>query len=374
MKNLDNNTISKHLNTISNLFESVKESIPKHDEISIDDILQQCKIDIQEVITEPPVCLEVVSNSESSIIATLGNFSAVIGKAKSKKTFLITMAIATVIRNDSILNKFKGTLSAKQPLALLFDTEQSRYHVQKVVRRICELAVIPAPENFYCYGLRPYTPDKRIEIIDYAIQTIEGIGFIVIDGIRDLVRDINSPEEATAVVTRLMKWSEEKNIHIVTVIHQNKGDLNARGHLGTELINKAESVLSVTRDAQDSAISIVEAEYCREKDFPPFAFKIDQKGLPYILEDWQPSKEGKKSISPFDIPTETHSRILREIFQRSQNPTYKDLWQEVKYTFQQLGISFGDSKAKEFVTYYTNQKMIEKIKREEDKYSTYKQK
>jgi hypothetical protein len=35
----------------------------------------------------------------------------------------------------------------------------------------------------------------------------------------------------------------QKVIHIHTILHQNKADENARGHIGTELNNKAETVL-----------------------------------------------------------------------------------------------------------------------------------
>ena len=68
------------------------------------------------------------------------------------------------------------------------------------------------------------------------------------------------------IASKLLKWTEEKNIHVVTVLHQNKNDGNARGHLGSELVNKAETVLSVTKDSKEKDISIVEAEYCRNKE------------------------------------------------------------------------------------------------------------
>ncbi len=41
-----------------------------------------------------------------------------------------------------------------------------------------------------------------------------------------------------------MKWTELHNIHICTVIHENYGSAKARGHIGTELANKAETVNS----------------------------------------------------------------------------------------------------------------------------------
>lgn len=60
-----------------------------------------------------------------------------------------------------------------------------------------------------------------------------------------MVCDINSPGESTRIISKLMQWTDEKQIHLHTILHQNKGDENARGHIGTELNNKAESVLLV---------------------------------------------------------------------------------------------------------------------------------
>ena len=370
MAEINSNDIYRHIQTLGETFNELKDSLPNSERHDIGDLLERSRIGINEMIPFPPICLEVVGPTESSTLGTLGNFSAVIGKAKSKKTFLITMALATAIRNDLILDKFKATFPEDNSKVLFFDTEQSKYHVQKVVKRVCHLAQVTEPKNFECFGLRSLSTQERIEAIDYALNNIPCIGLVVIDGVRDLVKNINCPEESTDIVGRLMRWSEEKNIHVIVVLHQNKGDNNARGHLGTEVINKAESTISVTRDTHDSSISIVEAEYCRDKDFLPFAFKIDERGIPYVLNDWQPPKEGKRTQSPFDYPKETHNKILKEVFHRSPKPKYKELWHEIKYVFQQYGIAGGDNRAKEWVKYYENQDMVLKSIGEE-RYPTY---
>ena len=371
MKNISNADIGNHISMLNEILNYQRESKPSPEYEELDIILQRAKVTPQEEIPIPPVCLEVLSDMQSSSFGTFGNFSAVIGKAKSKKTFLITMALATAIRNGSLLDKFKANFPAGKNKVIFFDTEQSRYHVQKVVRRICHLTSIIQPENFDCYALRPLSTKMRRESIEHILNTVPDIGLVVIDGIRDLVNDINSSEESSEIINLLMKWSEENNIHIIVVLHQNKGDNNARGHLGTETINKAESVISVTRDTQDPDISIVEAEYCRDKDFPPFAFKINEMGIPYVLNDWHPSKEGKRTQSPFDIPKDSHVKILKEVFQRKPKPTYKDIWQEIKYSFQEYGISGGDNKAKEWAKYYENQGMIIKKVIEGERYPIY---
>ena len=40
------------------------------------------------------------------------------------------------------------------------------------------------------------------------------------------------------------------------LLHQNKGDEHARGHIGTELSNKAETVLQVEKDEKNPGVSL----------------------------------------------------------------------------------------------------------------------
>ena len=117
--------------------------------------------------------------------------------------------------------------------------------------RILRLAGLPTDVHpplleFLC--LRGYATKERLRKIEEAIYDLDDLGLVVIDGIRDLAHDINSPGEATDLITKLMQWTDERRIHIHTVLHLNKGDDNTRGHLGTELNNKAETVLQITKD------------------------------------------------------------------------------------------------------------------------------
>jgi hypothetical protein len=107
---------------------------------------------------------------------------------------------------------------------------------------------------------------------------------IAIDGIADLAKAINDEEESTRVGSLLMRWSSEYDIHIVTVIHQNKGDNFATGHLGSMIIKKAEAVIGVERDADDKTMSKVTCDNMRgAADFEDFYFYIDKDdSLPRI--------------------------------------------------------------------------------------------
>lgn len=226
----------------------------------------------------PPVVLRV----NDAIIGTLGNFSVSTGKAKAKKTFNGCALVAAALINGQVL-EYQASFPETKRNILYFDTEQSPYHCQLVMQRILHLAGLPLdrePEHLHFSHLRAIADsEERRAIIRYVIYHTPDVGLVVIDGIRDLMHDINSSTEATKFVGDLMQWTGEQNIHIQTVLHLNKGDDNARGHIGTELNNKVESVLLIVRDNADADRSIVSPAIIRSKAFHPFAFRLSEKGI-----------------------------------------------------------------------------------------------
>ena len=180
-------------------------------------------------------------------------------------------------------------------------------------------------------------------------------GSISTDSLEDLVTSINDEEEATKIASCLLRWTEQSNIHIVTVLHQNKGDLNARGHLGTELVNKAETVLSVTLDPQEKKNSVVEPEFCRDREPEPFAFTVDEKGLPVLVDGWvQVEPKSKKTLSPQDIEDDYHTEKLKKVF--------NDLGDKIKggelVDSIKTVLEISEGRAKTFRNYYLSQKWI----------------
>jgi hypothetical protein len=304
----------------------------------------------------PQICIEVFDNeNESSILGTLGDFSLIIGKAKSKKSFFISIAVSAATKNNLVLDKIKGKLPSNQNQVLYFDTEQSEYYVQRAVQRICKITEIKNPENLKTYYLRKFSPKERLELIEHAIYNNSNIGLVVIDGIKDLVFSINDESEATNISSKLLKWTEENNIHIICVLHQNKSDNNARGHLGTELINKAESVVSITKAPENENISIVEAEFCRNKDFTTFAFEIDDLGIPKITEYHAKKEHDKKKFQISNYSDIELFKVVNCIFLKNQSPKYSELVFITKQTVEsELKVSIGDNKAKELITYFNS--------------------
>ncbi len=325
--------------------------------------LRSAKVDLTEVLPEPPVCLKIKTGTFYSILGTLGNFALIIGKAKSRKTFLVTMFLAAMLVNRLLQDKFSGDLPRNKNRVAYFDTEQGECYVQRAAQRICQLAGIELPDHLEVFGLRKYKPSERLILIEEYLYNTPDLGYVVIDGIRDLVTSINDEEQATDITSKLLKWTEELGVHIVCVLHQNKGDNNARGHLGTELQNKGETVLSVSKDPENKNISIVEAEFCKNREPDPFAFEIDENGLPVICEHWIPSsgnRTAQRQTTPGEIPEHTHNSVLNDVFGINPQQKYSELHSTLKLTFNNYGQKFGDTKIRDFIQHYINAGMITK--------------
>lgn len=311
----------------------------------------------------PPVILRV----DDSIIGTLGNFSASTGKAKSKKTFNVCAIVAAAMTGGTVLN-YSASLPPEKCKILYVDTEQSKFHCKRVLSRILRLAELSLehqPESLEFLCLRGYATKERLKKIEEAIYDIPDLALVIIDGIRDLAHDINSPSESTDLITKMMQWTDERKIHIHTVLHLNKGDDNTRGHLGTELNNKAETVLQVTKDDFDKDVSIVSSKHIRDIDFEPFAFRINSEALPEHVEDYQPRQSGAaKGFDYTEVSEIKHREALGVLFAEADQVSYTSLITKLQSSYGQVGYSFGVNKAKQLKVFLENKRMIVK----EDKF------
>ena len=235
-------------------------------------------IKASDVVAIPP---EVITVSGSTI-GTLGNFSASTGKGKSKKTFNVCAIVASALTGRKVLN-YQAAFPNSKRRVLYFDTEQSEFHCHRVLERINLLSGFQRNEDcemIEFLNLREYGPINRRRFIELLLAERSDVGLVIIDGLRDLLFDIKSSTEAAEVIGLLMRWSSQYNLHIHTVLHLNKGDDNVRGHIGTELNHKAETILQIVQNCNDSNVSEVHASLIRDRLFPPFAFKINEEGLP----------------------------------------------------------------------------------------------
>ena len=333
-------------------------------------IWRKSLIHVTDEFALPPVVLQ----AGEAIIGTLGNFSVSTGKAKAKKTFNVSAIVAAALVNGQVL-EYKASFPESKRNILYFDTEQSPYHCQLVMQRILRLAGQPIdkePEHLKFSHLRAISdPNERREIIRYGIYNTPNVGLVVIDGIRDLMLDINNSTEATKLVGDLMQWTSEQNIHIQTVLHLNKGDDNARGHIGTELNNKAETVLQITKDSTLPERSIVAPAIIRSKPFDKFAFRLkemeDEVCVPEIDSTYTDNERKPHRYSYHELCDTELRKALTQAFSLREVLPYGELIVALKKAYTEVvGQSYGQTKLKELLQFLLNKGMV--IKEERGKY------
>ena len=223
---------------------------------------------------------------DGSCICSRGNISAICGEAKSKKTFLASALVASAMAIPyNGLNNFKNVDKDMNMNVLWVDTEQGERHVRRVIDRISEMTGakmggLTAEPRLMTLSLRELSPMDRYIVMTEAIKRYP-FDLIVIDGIADLQRNTNDLEESDALVGLLMALSTKTNTHILCVLHTNPGSDKARGHLGSALQRKAETVIFVHRNGESS---VVEPQFCRNEPFERFAFRVSEEGIPEICD------------------------------------------------------------------------------------------
>lgn len=221
-----------------------------------------------------------------------GELVANCGKAKSGKTLFLSIIMACSMKRQ-VLGLARAMPdshaddtddSTLQPLRVLWlDTEQSAQSTQDImVNRIRPLAEqFPDDDAFFAYNLRGYGYEARRTLMEYAINKLTP-DLVIIDGIKDLVTDINDAVQATLIMEQLMALAQRNNCCIVNVLHMNKSetDKNMRGSIGTELTNKAFEVFQCEYLEENDVFKVKHALSRKHRIRRKMYYTLDKEGLP----------------------------------------------------------------------------------------------
>ena len=302
----------KKLNEVEQYEEALSE--PKEsEEPTEDDLLTKYLLDPTEHISNPPSVLELRLGLETYTLGTAGNISLIQGKAKSRKSYFVSALAAAAIRQGFNENLLKaGIVKGK---VIFFDTEQGDFHAQRVNQRTLHLAGIPVEQGQeylkYFALRRADTNADRLAIIEYVLKRIEGVSLVIIDGIVDVANGVNEEAESIALVSRLMKISADLNLHLVTILHENKHDKSAKGHLGSYLTQKSETVYGVSR-SEDGFTTYIEGLYTRNASFPDLELSVQGRDVDISVKEME--GPAGKEFSPSDL-----ERIARSIVGKTRN-------------------------------------------------------
>ena len=218
-----------------------------------------------------------------------GELVALSGKAKSGKTFVSSILMALSYRSQVLSVE---RIEPKQLHVLWYDTEQSEESTQDILRnRIIPMTGIPEDQFpmdiFDIFNVRAEGYDQRLPMLEAAVRHYHP-DLVVLDGIRDLVADINDGVVAQECLERLMHLASDERCCIVCILHQNKSveDRNLRGWIGTELKNKAFEVYECSKSSE-RIFTWGQTDTRKYDILDTLKFAVNDDGIPYLCSEEQ---------------------------------------------------------------------------------------
>lgn len=198
---------------------------------------------------KPPEAIPPILKLHSFTVGSVGNLSMIIADPGSGKS-QVCAAIGAKMVNPGI-NAFGFSVHARKRV-LYIDTEQAdedTWRLQNgMLRRAEHSPIVWLPIVLYANFRSVDSIAERQELIFPAMNSGQ-FDLVIFDGVGDLVHDPNDLREAIAFVMKIAAIANRKKLHILSTIHPNPGDSRKpRGHIGSEMQRKCQSVMVLEKD------------------------------------------------------------------------------------------------------------------------------
>lgn len=248
----------------------------KEEAVSIFDKYSEFKVDSETYVENP---VPIITVNDVGALHT-GELLTISGESKSGKSAVISAMIAKVLNPNA--DGFDMIKTKKTGFPILhFDTEQPvhrhKHNLKSSVMKRAHLSKYP--NQLMSYNLRRMAVDERklavSELVESANIEYGGVFMVILDGIADFVYDVNDNVASAKIVDWMLQMSTTFNCGVLCVIHLNPtidgGFVKQRGHLGSELQRKTDSLL-IVRKASGEGVeeSIFSAHYLRNGGIQEF--------------------------------------------------------------------------------------------------------
>ncbi len=220
------------------------------------------------------------------------------GSHKSRLAELICAALLKLHDCDTELLGFNRTNYDANYTVVYVDTErnlteQFPYALQSIQLK-AGYKITDHPPNFKYISLLEISRIERFkalnEYLEYIRKSSNSPVFIVLDVSTDCIEDFNRTDKSMELIDLMNMTINQYDVIFLCLIHENPKTDKARGHFGTELMNKASTAMQVgfEKDSQQNDTDIIRVKYlkCRSSArYTPFYFKysLEEKGL--VLAD-----------------------------------------------------------------------------------------
>jgi hypothetical protein len=195
-----------------------------------------------------------------------GIIGVIQGRAGSHKSRLAETFCALLLATHKSTIDFLGFVKERFDKGYFvgyIDTERNtQEHLPDMIQRIRQHSGHEKLENdtrFFPTSIKKIPRKERLQAVKDWITYIRGEMverrvedwglFVVLDVVTDCVASFNSESETLALFDYLGNLCEDHGVTFLLVIHENPGSEKARGHVGTEALNKADAQLQISYEA-----------------------------------------------------------------------------------------------------------------------------
>lgn len=216
---------------------------------------------------DAPIDFLFTQGGKYGIIAR-ANLHTLQGTKKAGKSAAGLALIVAALKGD-----FIGITASREDLAVLWiDTEQDKNTLRKKAKAVLSMAGLDTPpDRLKIVTLRGY--GGPADALAATLQAIEenAADFVFLDGVVDLCQAFNDEEKSRDVVRQLEAHAEKYGAAILGLIHTNKKDNEARGHLGAIMQQKSAEIYQVNKEGDAAQVT---QPFSRFAPVPPFAFSF----------------------------------------------------------------------------------------------------
>jgi hypothetical protein len=271
------------------------------------------KLTVAELLAKRKYNPDYIPNKEDIVFTigsparntgSLSNFITLSGLPKAGKSTFISAIVASAFVPYDIFT-MKIHLPKDRKKICYFDTESSDYDFYRQINKIkgfAELANLP--EYFNAYQVREDSSSMIRKMIETYLTENNDCSVIIIDGLLDLINNMNDEREASLVTKWLKKITKVYNILLITVLHQSKSNLSTTGHIGSASDRFAQSTLDIVKD-KDKNCYVLTSRFMRsDMDFEPITL-MNFNGVFQQVETETKKEAGKKASDLSDLESKT---------------------------------------------------------------------
>jgi hypothetical protein len=294
-----------------------------------------------------PILTRVTASGEREPVIYRKTLNAVTGKTGTHKSRLGELLASSFLAhpaNSHSLLGFQAALNEQKYCVILIDTERNLSdQLPFAVQEIREKAGYKRTENipnFEVTSLLSIRREERLRAMTdfFAAMRDKHKGkhlICILDVITDVCENFNDPRHTMPLVDELNSMINNYDVTILAITHQNPSDLTdkARGHLGSELENKASTILTVGLHKDQEGLYAVRCKKQRSaKPFGTFYVRYDEQArglreqdakivaaITTLLIDWELVFGADTEISA----SELQIRLMKRYgFQKRQSQNY----------------------------------------------------